>query len=167
MLGDGDRTGWWTPVPYGVVPYGSIATTPAEMFVYGLSSKPWRSDGASVFVRIDPAVLVRDSRQLVVGGATVTLADDMTLLHTDYQNIAGVSGVSRAEISTPTGSCEIRSTYVGMAGGAPSFEPGASGRVWTRTVNSDRVEVECDDPATARTVALEQIAPPPVDPAQG
>jgi hypothetical protein len=163
--------GTWVPVPYGKVPFGTIATTrpafdaqPANevMYVFGV-----RNNGSSVLVSIDPARLAAAASPLQIGVGSVRPPSGYRLQASHYD---AASDAVDIQLSGPNGAvCSVTSKYTGTA--SPNFAPlvpeslenDGAHRTWYRSpqgtewgtapTTSDSFVVECTDPTAARALA--------------
>jgi hypothetical protein len=163
--------GIWVPVPYGAIPFGTIATTrPAfdaqradeVMYVFGV-----RSNGSSVLVTIDAARLVATASPLQIGVGSVRPPSGYRLQASHYD---AASDAVDIQLSGPNDAvCSVTSKYTGNA--PPSFgslvpeslENDGTQRTWHRSpqgtkwrtapTTSDSFVVECSDPSAARALA--------------
>ncbi len=127
------------------------------MYAYGMTP-----DGQSRFARISPQGLAQ-SPTLQVGVMKLTLPDGFTMSDSSYVDR---SQTVRVLLRTPTGVCEVSSTYDGGQGGGPHpWSAYASGLTWSgRATDSDAVKVVCDpsgSPDTAKAIVDATTLSPP------
>jgi hypothetical protein len=148
----------WVPLPKGALDFWGSGSTvvPAgegrdagSLFVFGMTST-----GENRLAWVDPAQLAAEARTLQVGEMTLRIPDGMRLVHSDYVDKDGQQMVL-VTLETPTGNCDVTSTYDGGAGGGTHpWSAYASGLTWTaRATTSDAVRVVCGaDPDTAKRI---------------
>jgi len=162
--------GAWVPLPYGEVPFGTIASTRAAfdarqagavLFVLGV-----RNNGTFAFASVDPALLVATAARLQVGIGAVRLPVDYRLETTHYDLVS--NGID-VELGGPHyASCSVTSTYTGPStkvtapvreslenDGAPTtWHRNAAGTLWQATpTTTDSFTIKCAGPAPARWLA--------------
>jgi hypothetical protein len=148
----------WTPIPKGALDFwaSKAVVAPAgtgrdssSLFVFGMTST-----GVNRLAWVDPHQLAAEARTLQVGEMTVQIPDGMTLVHSDYVDKNNEQTVL-VTLSTPSGSCDVSSTYDGGVGGdTHPWSAYASGLTWTaRATSSDAVKVVCGtDPVAAQKI---------------
>lgn len=163
--------GMWVPVPYGEIPFGTIATTRAafeaqpaggELFVYGV-----RKNGSSVLVTVDPSRLVATASPLQIGVGSVRPPSGYRLHASHYDAASDAVDIQLAGPNDAV--CSVTSKYTGTA--SPTFgslvpeslENDGTQRTWHRSpqgtewatapTTSDSFVVVCSDPAAARALA--------------
>ena len=86
---------------------------------------------------------------------TLQIPAGMKLVHTDYTTPGPEEETVLVTLSTPTGNCDVTSTYDnGAGGGAHPWSAYASGLTWSgRATSTDAVKVVCGtDPAAAKAI---------------
>ena len=148
----------WTPIPKGALDFwGSGFPTPvagavrdsSSLFVYGMTTS-----GQSRLARVDPVQLATTTPTLQVGEMTLHVPSGMKLVHSDY-TIRSDEQTVLVTLSTPTGNCDVTSTYDnGAGGGTHPWSASGRGTTWrARATSTDAVRVVCgSDPATAKQI---------------
>ncbi len=94
--------------------------------------------------RVDPEQLPVSASRLQVGEMRLQIPAGMKLVHSDYTT-RGIEQTVLVTLSTPTGNCDVTSTYDnGAGGGAHPWSAYASGLTWSgRATFTDAVKVVC------------------------
>ncbi len=151
--------GLWTPLPKDelafwdspatVVPAGTLRDR-ASLFVFGVDTS-----GENHLALVDPEQLAASASTLQVGEMTLRIPTGMKLVHSDYTTHGPQEQTVLVTLSTPTGNCDVTSTYDnGAGGGTHPWSAYASGLTWSaRATATDAVKVVCgSDPATAKQI---------------
>lgn len=154
----------WTPVPNDELEFwGSAAAMApagtardqASLFVFGITRT-----GENRLALVDPERLAESARTLQVGVVSARLPATAKLTGSAYDTQGGDRVL--VELSTPTGTCTLTSTYGGIVLAAGPWAPtDAGGGTWSaQATTTDRVQVSCADPGTAKEIVDATKLPP-------
>ncbi len=158
----------WTPVPKDELEFRGWATAVApagtardraSLFVFGITPT-----GENRLALVDPERLAESARTLQVGVVSVRLPADAKLTRSAYDDAErGPGGHVQVlvELSTPTANCTVTSTSGGIAPTGPWAPTDAGGGTWSaQATSTDRVQVTCADPGTAKEIVDATRLPP-------
>jgi hypothetical protein len=164
VVRDRDR---WIPVPRGDLAFwggtGSVGPVDdagnATLYSFGITQA-----GTNRLIRLDPTVLASSARTLQVGEVALRLPPDATLREAalDGTTTNAIDDESvRVELTLPTGSCTVSSTYVGQTVVPDQWVASEAGRVREiAATSSDLARVRCTDPEAARDLTTRISLPP-------